>query len=248
MAGRRRAPGALRTLLLLALIALAVYLVLTNYVFVVRSVSVRMEEDGRFTKQDVVLLSGVKLGTRMDRIDGASVAQQLADTGWLELEAIEQNYPSNVTLQVAVRRPAALISHVGTLLVVDDKGVVIEQVNAQPAYANCVYVTDMDVSFQKAGRRLQSATSGQMDALLVILEAMQKVGCQKLVDTLSMKNPQQLILYSVNGVQVKLGDSSRMEDKLRWTQAVVNDLIERQESFGTLNVTSGTHADYYPQQ
>lgn len=248
MAGRRRAPGALRMLLLPALIALAVYLVLTNYVFVVRSVSVRMDADERFSPQEVVLLSGVELGTRMDRINGAAVAQRLADTGWLELEAIEQNYPNNVTLQVAVRRPAALISHVGTLLVVDDKGVMIEQVNAQPAYENCIYVTDMDVSFRKAGRRLQSATSGQMDALLAILEAMQEVGCQRLVDTVSMKNPQQLILYSINGVQVKLGDGSRMKDKLRWTQAVVNDLIERQESFGTLNVTSGTHADYYPQQ
>lgn len=248
MAGRRGAPRALRKLLLVAVVALAVYLVLANYVFVVRSVSVRMEDESRYTKQDVVLLSGVTLGTRMGKIDDLAVSQRLADTGWLDLQAIEQNYPNNVTLEVAVRRPAALISHVGTLLVADKEGVVIEQVKARPAYADCVYVTDLDVSFQKPGRRLQSATSGQMDALTALLEAMEQVGCQGIVDTVSVDDPLQLVIYSTNGVRVELGDGERMEDKLRWMQAVVNDLIARQESFGTLYVSSGTHADYYPQQ
>lgn len=248
MAGRRGAPRALRTMLLVAVIALAVYLVLTNYVFVVRSVSVRMDDESRYTRQDVVLLSGVTLGTRMGKIDDLAVTQRLADTGWLDLQAIEQNYPNNVTLEVAVRRPSALISHVGTLLVTDREGVVIEQVKARPDYPDCVYVTDLDVSFQKIGRKLQSATSGQMDALISLLEAMEKVGCQGIVDTISVKDPQQLILYSTNGVRVELGDGERMADKLRWMQAVVNDLIARQENFGTLYVSSGTHADYYPQQ
>ncbi len=248
MAGRRGAPRALRTMLLLAVVALAVYLLLTNYVFVVRSVSVRMTGDARYSQQEVVLMSGVTLGTRMDRVDDAAVAQQLADTGWLDLRAIEQNYPNNVTLEVAVRRPAALISHVGTLLVVDAEGVVIEQVQTRPDYPNCVYVTDLDVSFQKPGRKLQSATAGQMDALTSLLAAMEQVGCQAVVDTLSVDDPQQLVLYSTNGVRVELGNGDRMADKLKWMQAVVNDLIEREENFGTLYVSSGTHADYYPQQ
>lgn len=248
MAGRRGAPRALRIGLLAAVAALVIYLLLTNSVFVVRKVSVRMEENDRYSQQEVVLLSGVKLGTRMDRIDGAAIAQSLADTGWLELLSVEPDYPNTVVLEVSVRRPAALISHVGTLLVADEKGVVIEQVNSMPEYENCVYVTDLNVSFQKAGRRLQSATPGQMDALLALLEAMETVGCQNIVDTVSVNDPQQLIIYSTNGVEVELGDCERMEAKLSWMKAVIEDLIRRQESFGTLNVTSGTHADYYPQQ
>ena len=244
---RMTAGGLLSWAAALAVTALAVYLVLTNYVFVVRSVGVELSGD-RYTSQQVVLESGLTLGTRMDRIDQEAIARRLGDTGWLRLEEIRLEYPNRAVLVVAERTPAALVSHVSTMLVTDSDGVLIEQVTGDPGYSNCLYVTDVDVKRAQPGQPLQAATVGKINALVALLKGFEQVPCQSLISWATMENPQNIMMYSTNHVWVEMGGSENIADKLRWTQAVLEDLIARGEKLGTLNVSSGTHADYAPQQ
>lgn len=247
--GRRMTGGGLLSMLAaLAVVALIVYLVLTNYVFVVRSVSVELSGTDRYTSQQVALQSGLTLGTRMDRIDSDAIAHQLGATGWLQLDEVRLEYPSKVILAVSERTPAALVSHVSTVLVTDSDGVLIEQVSGDPGYANCLYITDVDVKRAQPGQRLQASTAGKIDAIVALLKGLEEVPCQSLISWATLENPQNIKLYSTNHVWVEMGDDENMADKLRWTEAVLNDLIGRGEKLGTLNVSSGTHADYAPEQ
>ena len=49
-----------------------------------------------------------------------------------------------------------------------------------------------------------------------------------------------------SGVIVKLGDTDNMDEKIRWLRSAVSDLETRGETRGTLDVSSGTRADYRP--
>lgn len=242
-------PGQVCTLILAAaVVAAAAYFLITNYLFVVRSIAVQLPEGARFTQQQAAQQSGLKLGARMDRIDEAAIAQQLAGTGWLELEDVRLEYPSHVELVVSQRKPAALVSHVSTVLVTDADGVVIEQVAGEPNYPDCVYVTDLDVKRAQPGHVLQSGSRGKVEALTALLQGFEEVPCQELISWVTLEEPKNVKMYSTNHVWVEMGEPENMADKLRWTEAALNDLIARGENLGTLNVSSGRHADYAPQQ
>lgn len=246
---RKTQPRQVVTLIAAAVIvAAAAYFLITNYLFVVRSVGVQMAETGRFTPQQVVLQSGLQLGTRMDRIDEAAIAQQLDSTGWLKLDDVQLEYPNRVQLVVSERKPAALVSHVSTMLVTDADGVLIEQVASEPNYPDCVYVTDVDVKRAQPGQVLQSGTRGKIEAMVALLQGFEEVPCQELISWATLENPQNIRMYSTNHVWVEMGEGENMADKLRWTEAALTDLIARDEKLGTLNVSSGRHADYAPQQ
>lgn len=241
--GARHIPA---ILLCLAAAALLVWFLLTNYVFVVRSTGVQLPENSRYTPQQVMQQSGLKLGTRMDRIDEAAIAQNLQDTGWLVLEDIQLQYPGHVVLAVSERRPAAMVSHVSTLIITDAQGIMIEQVKGDPGYDNCVYVTDMDIRRAQPGHALQPTESKRFEALTALLQGLEEVPCHDLIGWVTMEDPRDLRMYATNHVWVELGDSDDMADKLRWTEAALTDLIARGEKLGTLNVASGKHADYSP--
>ena len=56
----------------------------------------------------------------------------------------------------------------------------------------------------------------------------------------------QLSSVTRSGVVVKLGDMGNMDEKIRWLRSAVSDLETRGETRGTLDVSSGTRADYRP--
>lgn len=242
-------PGKVLTLIIAAgIVAAVAYFLITHYLFVVRSVSVQLPESARYTPQQVASQSGLKLGTRMDRIDETALAQQLAGTGWLELKDVQLQYPNHVQLVVEERKPAALVSHVSTVLVTDADGVLIEQVSGQPGYPDCVYVTDVDVKRAQPGHVLESGSRGKIEAMVALLQGFEEVPCQELISWATLEDPRNVKMYSTNHVWVEMGEPENMADKLRWTEAALNDLIARGEKLGTLNVSSGKHADYAPQQ
>lgn len=245
---RRFSPAkAVAGLLGFAALLGAVYVLLINYVFVVREVGVQMPQDCRFTAQQVAQVSGVKLGTRLDRIDEAEIAQNVLNSGWLCLEGVEVIYPDRLQITVSQRRPAALVSHVSTLLVTDSDGIMIEQVSGDPGYPGCVYITDIDIRRAHPGQRLQAADNTKIDAMVMLLKGLEEVSCQDLISWASVAQSRAMRLYSGNHVYVELGDGSRMPDKLRLMEAALTDMIHRGESLGTLNVSSGIYADYAPQ-
>ena len=232
----------------IAILGLTVYLIVTNYVFVVRHVSVQLPDNSRFTPQQVALESGLHLGTRMDEIDVDLIARNLQDTGWLYLQDVVLQYPSGVQLVVEQRKPAALVSHVSTVIVTDANGIVIEQASGDPGYSNCVYVTDIDVHRAVPGYLLEASTDGKVDAMVALLQGFAEVPCQDLISFATLENPRNVRLYSTNHVWVVMGEGEKMADKLRWTEAALTDLIAKGEKLGTLNVVGGNHADYAPQQ
>lgn len=230
-----------------AVVLAAVYFLMMNYLFVVRRVSVQLPQNSRFTAQQAAASTGIVVGTRLDRVDRAAVAQALQDTGWLILEDMELKYPDQVHLVVSERKPAAMVSHVSTLLVTDSDGVLIEQVSGDPGYADCLYVTDVDIRRAQPGQPLQSGTSGKIEGMVALLKGLEQVPCHDLIAWASLESPRNIRLYSSNHVWVSMGDEEKMTDKLRLAEAALSDMISKDEKLGKLNVSSGLYADYAPE-
>ena len=85
----------------IALLALAVWLLVANLVFVVREVQV--EGCGDIPAQEVVRMSGIRLGSRMRAVDAARVADAVENDGRLAFVSLERKLPGKLLLTVRRR-------------------------------------------------------------------------------------------------------------------------------------------------
>lgn len=246
---RRRRPvrkhGRLHNLLwvpLLALAMIALWITLTNYVFLVRNVEVVGADN--YTQDAVVRSSGIRLGSRLKSLDTEVIQSSVDATGVLAYVGIQKRYPVTVRLIVRERSQDAVILQAGKLLVLDSDGYVVS-VNDSLPELSLPYVTGLKPSTYRLGKQLD-ATPSRLTALKNVVEALKNKGAMGYVSELDLEYPANIQIITRTGMTVLLGNSENMENKIAWMAGTLRDLESRGETLGRLDVSSGTKADYLP--
>ena len=78
------------------------------------------------------------------------------------------------------------------------------------------------------------------------VDAIRNQGAAIYVSELNVDDPLNLWITTRTGIRVELGDAQNMDGKILWLRSAVADLENRGEVKGTLDVSSGTKADFQP--
>lgn len=225
-----------------AILLVALWALLANVVFVVRDVQV--VGAGEIPEADVRRLSGIRLGSRMLSLDGERVRLDVESDGRVAFVSLQSRLPNRVVLTVRPRTEDAVILQAGKILVLDSDGYVVSVTDTLPG-GSAVYVTGMKASYYTLGRQLDTA-DGRCGCMKVVLEALKRQGATAYVSELSVADTADLRVITRTGMTVRLGDSGNMDAKITWMAGALADLEARGETTGTLDVSSGTKADYAP--
>lgn len=234
-----------RVCLLAAVLALAtalVFWVLFRQVLVVRNVLV--EGTSAATDEEIIRASAIDLGGSIRKVDEAKLRANLESSGKFALESVYVQYPNTVVLTVRDRTKDAMIMNGGKMLVLDSDGYVIEVHDTVPENSG-VYVTGLNFTNYRIGAQV-ALSQAQMQAFHNVLEALRSQQAAELVSDVNMSDVNDLRITTRTGILVKLGDADNMDTKILWMRSAVLDLESRQETKGTLDVSSGTKADYMP--
>ena len=224
------------------LLAAAVALLLVNVVFVVRQVQV--VGGGSIAAEDVLRVSGIRMGARLSAVDGEYVRACVEDDGRLAFVSLERRLPDRLILTVRPRTRDALILQGGKVLVLDSDGYVVQITDRLPE-ESIPYVTGLKPSGYQLGRRLD-ATDGRVDCMKAVVEAARARGATAYISEINLSDTNDLRLITRTGMTVLLGDSRNMENKMIWMAGALADLEARGETTGRLDVASGSKADYLP--
>lgn len=238
---KRRNPVA-PWLAAIAVLGLALWLLLSNAVFVVRDVTI--EGAGEVPESDVRHLCGIQLGTRMRAVDEAKVRSGVESDGRVAFVSLEKRYPSRVVLTVRPRTIDALILQGGKILALDAQAYVVQVAERLPD-RHVPYVSGIKASYYALGRQLDLA-DGRCPAMTAVLEALKAQNATAYVSELSVAKTDDLRIITRTGMTVLLGDAENMEAKIAWMAGALADLEARGETEGELDVSSGTKADYRP--
>ena len=240
--GRRVRLGKLRWLIALPLVALIIWLLLTNVVFRVRDVKVSGAQS--LSEPDVVRLSGVRLGAPMNAVNLEVVKSGVESSGTLAFVGVEKRYPSTLVINVRERSHDAVILQAGKILVLDSDGCVVSAGESMPA-ESVPYVTGLKPTTYRIGSRL-GANDAALDAMKVVLEAMKAQGATGYASELSVEDVKDIRILTRKGTTVLLGDSDNMPAKIAWMARALQDLESRGENLGRLDVSSGKRGDFLP--
>lgn len=221
--------------------ALVVWLVLTNYVFLIRDVEV--VGAGDVSTADVVRLSGIPLGGRLlGDVDAAAIRTKVESNGRLAFVSVERKYPTTVVLMVRERTRDAFTMQAGKLLVLDADGYVVSAGDAAPE-EGMPYVMGLKASTYRLGRQLDAPES-RLRAMKTVVEALKTQNATGYVSEINLEHLNDIELIARKGIVVALGDADNMTNKVIWMVGALKDLEARGETLGTLDVSSGSKADF----
>ena len=116
--GRRR--GFRAWMLAVPAVLLLMWVMLTNYVFVVRNVEVVGAES--MGADAVIRASGIRLGSKLKALDTVAIKSSVDATGRLAFVEAQRRYPFTVRLIVRERSHDAVTLQAGKLLTLDQDG------------------------------------------------------------------------------------------------------------------------------
>ena len=97
-------------IILAVLLVLLVAGVIGLEVFKINSISVQGNE--RYTKEEIIALSGIEYYTNIFMLDEAKVEESLNSDRYIVYDGIERNYPDAITININERKPICMVEAV----------------------------------------------------------------------------------------------------------------------------------------
>lgn len=216
------------------------WLLLTHYVFLVRNVEI--VGAGDIAAADVVRLSGIPLGGRLNGVNETDVRNRVESTGQLAFVSLQRRYPTTLVLTVRPRSRDVITLQAGNLLVLDSDGYVVSAGETAPE-DGMPYVMGLRSATYRLGRQIDAPES-RLRAMKAVVEALKAHDAVGYVSEINLEHLSDIELISRKGIVVSLGDADNMNNKVIWMVGALRDLESRGETLGRLDVSSGSKADF----
>ena len=210
--------------------------------FVVRNIVI--EGNAGVSQEEIIRAAKVEMGGHITDVDAEALKANLESGGLYALDNVETKYPNTVILSVRKRTRDAVIRNGGKYLVLDSDGYVIESYAVMPENSG-VYVYGLNATSYRIGGRI-TAPEENLQAMKVVLDSIRSQDAAQYVSDLTISDTDSMVITTRTGIRVKLGDAQNMDSKILWLRSAVSDLESRGDTRGTLDVSSGTKADYMP--
>ena len=192
----------------------------------------------------VVDLAGIQNEESIFCIKFSQVEQSIDADPYFDVESIRYIFPDKLRIQVSERKTSAAVSHLGSVLVVDETGFVLE-IRQQLGDLRVPVVTGLRITEgYQVGETLVSSQASQLDAMHAILTQLREQNAIQLISEINLDAVSDLWMTTVSGFEVRLGNFEDMENKIRWLRAVEPILVSEGYTGGIITVSTGESASF----
>ncbi len=170
---------------------------------------IRVSGSRLLEREQVAAAAGVQAGRNILLFSPSRAAARLEELPLVRRAAVARSFPWTVHITLEEREPAAAVPAVNGFWTVDREGVVIG--GPSPLSGDLPVVTGLEAQQMISGEAVLNREQGQaLERLLRTLA--QYPGLE--VSELNVGDPGDLLLFTLDGLQVLLGDSADLELKL----------------------------------
>lgn len=239
----RRGKG-LKTLIALALLLVIVGIVLHSTLFKIRYINVYGNVN--LSQEEIVIQSGLAKDQNIFSVDKHQVEERINSNRYLKYQNLRRDYPDTITLVVYERVPCATFQTLGIQYTVDKTGMVLEQTEELTPVPGMIVMTGIKVEQAGVGRQLILKSEKQLKAMQEILYEIEMKGLDERISELNLSDLENLYLVTVDGFSVRLGPYEMIGPKLISLDAVHQELLRRELSGGTIDVSAPIYPTYIP--
>ena len=239
----RKRTGLVTWVLTFVLI-LAVAVLVNESLLRIRAVGVVGNQ--RFTWDQIIDAAGLRGGVTYFTLNEKKIADSINSNRYLVFEGMEKHFPDSVTLYIRERQPRANVQVMGITYVMDEEGMVLEQLgNVQPNNG-LITVTGFQTREIRVGQIIVPSMGDQMTAFEELIREVILQDYTDQVSELNLSNPDSLYLITSDGYTAHLGDLTDMRAKIGTVRAVVQKLREMGRRGGMLEASVPGVATFMP--
>ena len=223
---RRKRNMSLYYIIVAAVVLIAVY-VLTFFVFF-RVDSVKVSGTALYDPQQVVAVSGIKMGDNLFRTDISEVEKTLLGfMVYADEIKVRRKLPSSIEITVVEAEPLYNLEQNGRYFLVSKSGKILEADMVSPR-DGLIIVKGYEIKDENVNAPLESNDALKGRILEELAEGLETSGL-KLVNTIDMTDRTDIKLSYDDRIEIRLGSSYDISYKLNYTKAVIDSL---EESYG----------------
>ena len=225
---------------LLVLMGLGVLLLLAGYfTFLIRSIDV-VGTTTRYTKEDLISASGLKLHQHILVQDLDQAQENLRQDPYLNA-AVKYVFPNRIRITIEERGRAGAVAwgpNKEYIAVIDKAGIVLESDAAN--YSGLPLVQGLIITGANKGSRIGDPADEQVQSMLDVLSTLEELGLSDKIKTVDLTETMGISLYTPEGYRIEVGDTSDLLTKLnrlKKNYTAITDKAAQYMGRGADNVT-----------
>ncbi len=236
-----RKSGLLLLLFLLASFVGVVYI--GTEMFQVKTIAVIGNQQIGY--DEIEKMSGVYIGQNIFKVDRAAVEERIESNPYIDVLSVDFNYPDEVIINVKERTPAAVIPYLGSFVVINDEGYVLEICGDMNDIAYPL-VQGLTIKGCSKGKVIAVVDSYQIKALRNLLMEIYRQELQDTISEILMDDPYDIYMISRKGTTIRLGQAAELKDKLKWLRTPNFEQIDNSNINGLLDISVASQAIFKP--
>ena len=234
---RRKKHYLLRFLVLIALIAGA-YVFLTSPVFSIDQITI--EGNTLMSDDDIIKLSGVKIGDNMFERTGHKVKEALTENKYIADVKVSRELPNIYKIKITERQPVIAVSYNGKYIILDEEGYAVDEADST---MHATLVTGIKINKYELGEIPKFDDSANFKEAGELIKAVNDSGMffkkVELGSSMTVKG-------YVTDTMVCSGQSSDIISQIVDIKAVLYDLDQKGIKRGVIRVGSDNYISFSP--
>lgn len=236
--------GSVKRFLIIFAVVAAVVVILYSALFQVRRITVT--GNSTISAEEIIRLSGLKVGQSSMTIDDETVMRKIEGNRYLRCTLVDVQWDS-VNIHVKERVPAVYINHNGMVVLLDNRGFVLEEsLSAYNSYEGLVKVIGLSVRRCSLGQQIALTSSTQLETYTQILVELKAMKGIDLLSELDMSSMDSIYLATRDNFYVRLGSEDSIHEKLRAFMITRDRVIQMGYKSGTIDVTDPGRPTFQP--
>ena len=214
---RRRLARVLFTglgLILIVLAGIAGYALANSSLFDLREI--RIEGNLAVPREELLVLSGLRLGTNLLRVSPAEAKAQLLTQPYIKEVEVRRRFPSEMSIKVVERAPMVLVSYDTQSLILDSEGICLENGNKAAAMA-ASWVQTPAIKSNFAAIQMKPGDKTEDEGILAAIALLKQLDAYFMENILEIDAASAWTLSVINldGLTVYFGPPENLAQKLQ---------------------------------
>lgn len=192
-------------------------LLITGFSFVISPAfsigTVTVAGNSYMTEEEIFELAGIPEKINIFRLHTGELQTRLCKDLRIEAAQVTRNFPSTLVITVTERRPIAYVTCDYGFVEVDRNGTILAAHKTMKSL-RVPMITGIALHNLYVGDRVEDATAL---AVLSYLSGMNEQALSQMSEV-NMANKEQLIGYTNNSIQIRIGNTDRLAEKAKLTQ------------------------------
>ncbi len=204
----------LQSLFFIFVFCLAAYVLLQSSLFRVREITVVGNK--QLASNEIIRLTGITKDINIFKANLEQAAGRAALHPMIKLVDIKRDLPATIIIAVTERRPVGILPDRGAFIIVGDDGTYLRK-TASLATVNLPIITGV----KPVGMPGQKIADERLKHALNYLLGM-SANMWAAVSEVNVSDINNIRVFTIDGVEVKFGDDSRVSEKIKLFQEVIS--------------------------